>query len=131
MKRKVLVVISRNHARVWLDGVEPHTAPLVIEDDVINPEYRTILNKFFNGRDRSLLSPAFAERVAIAIREVDELYLVGSGKGKASAVANLVSYLRKRHPHLAECVRRVETLDIANLSEAEIMTEGRRLFLLP
>ena len=97
----------------------------------MSTEYRTILNKFFNGRDRSQLSPAFAEQIVTAIDGVGELYLVGAGKGKASAVANFVSYLRKRHPQTAERVRRIETLDIPNMTEPEIMAEGRRLFELP
>ncbi len=53
MHKKVFVVISRNHARVWTDGLEPHTSPVVLEEQSVSTEYRTILNKFFNGRDRS------------------------------------------------------------------------------
>ena len=131
MHKKVFVVISRNHARVWTDGLEPHTSPVVLEEQSVSTEYRTILNKFFNGRDRSQLSPAFAEQIVTAIDGVGELYLVGAGKGKASAVANFVSYLRKQHPQTAERVRRIETLDIPNMTEPEIMAEGRRLFELP
>ncbi len=131
MHQKVFVVISRNHARVWTQGLAPHSAPIIIEEESVNAEYRTILNKFFNGRDRSQLSPAFAERVIAAVDGVGELYLVGAGKGKASAVANFISYLRKRHPQIAERVRRIETLDIPNMSEPELMAEGRRLFELP
>ncbi len=131
MSRKVFVAISRNHARVWAHGLEPHTKPEVIEEPAINAEYQTILNKFFNGRNRSLLSPAFAERVLSHIKDADEIYLVGAGKGKASAVGNFVTYLRKQHPLFAEKVRRIETVDLESLTEAEVMAAGRKMYLRP
>ena len=131
MSKKIFVAISRNHARVWAHGLEPHTKPEVIEEPAVNAENQTILNKFFNGRNRSLLSPAFAERVLAHVKVADEIYLVGAGKGKASAVGNFVSYLRKQHPMYAERVRRIETVDLENLTEAEIMAAGRKMFLRP
>ena len=131
MTKKIFVAISKNHARVWAHGLEPHTKPEIVDEPNINAEYQTILNKFFNGRNRSLMSAAFAERVLAQVQQADELFLVGAGKGKASAVGNFVSYLRKQHPHFAEKVRRIETVDLENLSEGELLAAGRKMMLRP
>jgi hypothetical protein len=132
MTKKVFVAISRTHARVWSHGLEPHDdGPIVIDEPSVNVEYQNILNKFFNGRNRSLMSASFAERVLAQVQQADELFLVGAGKGKASAVGNFISYLRKQHPQFAEKVRRIETVDLENLTEGELMAVGRKMMLRP
>ena len=132
MTKKIFVAISKNHARVWAHGLEPHDdGPIVIDEPSVNVEYQNILNKFFNGRNRSLMSASFAERVLAQVQQADELFLVGAGKGKASAVGNFISYLRKQHPQFAEKVRRIETVDLENLTEGELMAVGRKMMLRP
>lgn len=131
MTKRVFVAISRNHARVWAHGLEPDSKPEVIEEAPVNREYRNILNQFFNGRDRSTSTPSFTTKLYSKVRDADEIYLVGAGKGKASAIGNFVTHLRKYHPHVAERVRRMEKLDLESLTEAEIMAAGRKMFLRP
>ena len=131
MTRRVFIAISKNHARVWTHGLEPHTPPEIIEELRTNREYRKILNQFFNGRDRSTSTPSFTSKLYAKVRDAEEIYLVGAGKGKASALGNFVNHLRKYHPKVAEHVRRIEKLDLENMSEAEIMAAGRKMFLRP
>jgi len=108
MTKRVFVAIARNHARVWAHGLEPHTKPEVIEEAPVNREYRKIINQFFNGRNRSTSTPSFTSRLYAQVRDAEEIYLVGAGKGKASALGNFVTHLRKYHPKVAEHVRRIE-----------------------
>lgn len=131
MTKRVFVAIARNHARVWSHGLEPHTKPEVVEEEVVNREYRNILNQFFNGRDRSRSTPSFISKLYAKVRDADEIYLVGAGKGKASALGNFVTHLRKYHPKVAERVRRIERVDLEGMTEAEILAVGRKMFLRP
>jgi hypothetical protein len=131
MTKRVFIAISRNHARIWAHGLEPHTKPEVIEEIPTKREYRKILNQFFNGRNRSTSTPSFTSKLYSQVREADEIFLVGAGKGKASALGNFVTHLRKYHPKVAERIRRIEKLDIEKMSDAELMASGRKMLLRP
>ena len=131
MSKKIFVALSKDHARVWVNGLEPDSRPVVVQEESVSAEYRTILNKFFNGRDRTTLAPAFKSKLYSLVKDADEIYFAGAGKGKASAVGNFVTHLRKYHPKVAERVRRIEKLDLENLTEPEILAAGRKMFLRP
>jgi hypothetical protein len=131
MTKRVFVAISRNHARVWSHGLEPHTKPEVVEDSHIQKQSRNPINQFFGASRRAATNPSFTSKLYAQVRDADEIYLVGAGKGKASALGNFVTHLRKYHPKVAEHVRRIEKLDLESLTEAEIMAAGRKMLLRP
>jgi len=128
MSRKVLVVMSRNHARIWANGLEPHTKPEIVEESYTSPEAKGVLNKFFSGRDRSQLTPAFAEKLTTHLKGADEIYILSAGKGKSDSAANYLTYLKQHHAEVAGHIRKVEHRDITRLTEGEILAAGRKLF---
>jgi hypothetical protein len=125
--RKVFVVLSRTHAKIWKDNFEPNSVPITISKPSINPEYRKMLNQYFSGRKRGELDPQFAQKIADELVDVGALYLAGGGKGKASAVQNFASYLRDHHHEIASHIRKIEDIDAENMTDGQLLAEMRKI----
>ena len=125
--RKVFVVLSRTHAKIWKDNFEPNSVPITISKPSINPEYRKMLNQYFSGRKRGELDPQFAQKVADELIDASALYLAGGGKGKASAVHNFATYLREHHNAIASHIRKIEDIDAENMTDGQLLAEMRKI----
>jgi hypothetical protein len=70
-------------------------------------------------------------RLYSKVKDADEIFLIGAGKGKASATSAFIAHLRKYYPEVADRVRRIERVDLESLTEAEILAIGRKMLLRP
>ena len=127
--RKVFVVLSRTHTKIWKDDFEPGAKPENISEEFVGREYKKVLNQFFSGRNRSTLDPHFAEEVAKELASFERIYLAGGGKGKASAVHNLASYLKTHHHLVAQHIRAIADIDAENMSDGELLAEARKMVI--
>jgi hypothetical protein len=127
LNRKVFVVLSRTHTKIWKDDFEPGSAPENMAEEHVNGDYKRMLDKYFSGRKRSKLDPIFAERVAKELNGFRRIYLAGGGKGKASAVDNLATYLKAHHKQIAEKIHAIEDVDASNMSDGELLAVARRM----
>jgi len=124
---KVFVVLSRTHTKIWKQDFEPGAVPLEFSEEYVNREYKKVLNQYFSGRNRSKLDPAFAKRVASELVGFNHIYLAGDGKGKASAVHNLASYLKEYQQNIAKSIRAIENIDASNMSDGELLAVARKM----
>ena len=125
--RKVFVVLSRTQTKIWRDNFEPGSLPEHMAEEHVNGDYKRMLDKYFSGRKRSKLDPIFAERVAKELNGFERIFLAGGGKGKASAVDNLASYLKLHHRQLAEHIHAIEDVDASNMSDGELLAVARKM----
>ena len=130
MDQKVLLAISRNQARIWSHGLEVNTPPVVVNHWVTHHGFGKVTHRLFGYLTRNQLSPIFAERIIALIVGAEELYLVGAISDESKTLSSFVIHLGAHHPAIAEQVRRVSEIDLVNMSDAEIMAEGRRVFRL-
>ncbi len=124
---KVFVVLSRTHTKIWKGSFEAGSIPTSFAEAHKDKDYRKVLNQFLSGRNRSKLDPHFAEKVAFEIKGFDYIYLAGGGKGKASAVHNLASYLRDHHQEIAKGIRAIQDIDAENMSDGELLAVARKM----
>ena len=59
----------------------------------------------------------------------ERIYLAGGGKGKASAVHNLASYLKTHHHLVAQHIRAIADIDAENMSDGELLAEARKMVI--
>ena len=85
------------------------------------------MSQYFSGRNRSKLDPHFVEKVSLELKGFEHIYLAGGGKGKASAVHNLASYLKEHHQDIASKIRAIEDIDAENMSDGELLAVARRM----
>ena len=64
--------------------------------------------------------PEYFARIADAVRAADEVLLLGHGKGHSNAMMQLVAYLDRREPELAQRVVGGVDLDVGDLTDADI-----------
>ena len=124
---KVFVVLSRTHTRIWKGNFESGAIPIAFSEEFVSRDYKKVINQYFSGRNRSKLDPQFAEKVAHELLGFDHIYLAGGGKGKASAVHNLATYLKAHHPNIAKSVRAIKDIDASNMSDGELLAVGREM----
>ena len=125
--RRVFVVLAKDKAKIWKDNFEPNALPITITDDYVDSEYRKETNQFWSGRNRSQLNPQFAQKIAHEISGYGHIYLVGSGKGKASARQNFLNYLKDHHMGTGLAVAEVLDLDVENMTNGELLSEARKM----
>lgn len=125
--RKVFVVLSRTHTKIWKDNFESGAVPKSFSEEFVSRDYKKMMNQFFSGRNRSKLDPAFAEKVAQEINGFERIYLAGGGKGKASAVHNFATFLRNRHHLMAANIRKIQEVDAANMTDGELLAVARKM----
>jgi len=126
---KVFVVLSRTHTKIWKGSFEPGSIPTALTQSHKDKDYRKVLNQFLSGRNRSKLDPQFAEKVAHELKGFDYIYLAGGGKGKASAVQNLATYLREHHHEMAKKIRAIQDIDAENMSDGELLAVARKMII--
>lgn len=124
---KVFVVLSRTHTKIWKHSFEPGAIPISFSETYVNKDYKKMLNQFFSGRNRSKMDPHFIKRVAHELVGFDHIYLAGGGKGKASAVHNLASYLKDHDPNIAKNIHAIQDIDAQNMTDPELLAEARKM----
>jgi hypothetical protein len=76
--------------------------------------------------DRVPEETSFYDEIAQALVAARQIFLVGHGVGKSSALDVLLSHLKAHHPDLAQRVKGVEVIDLSALSQPQIEAIVRR-----
>ena len=118
---KVFVVLSRTQVKIWKGSFESGAIPVEFAEEFVSRDYKKVINQYFSGRNRSKLDPQFAERVSHELIGFDHLYLAGGGKGKASAVHNLATYLKTHHPNISKGVREIRDIDALRFLASQLI----------
>ena len=124
-KRFIVVAISREEARIWKTGLEPHTHPETLHSSEEITHHRVSAAHQLSGRNSENLNPEYFESISEAISGAEEILLIGHGKGKANSMLNLIQYLERKHSDLARRVVDSLDTDLENLSEGEILALAR------
>ena len=66
-------------------------------------------------------------RISAELAPARQIVVFSDGKGRSSAGAYLIAYLQRHHPAIADRIVANERVDIAHLSNAEIVTAGLAL----
>lgn len=120
--------MSFQHAVAWIDHAEAHlihfnpetSATAVIRSHAGTPHLHT---KAAGGTGRQAESARFFEAVADGLKPAAEILLVGPGMEKLE----LMKYLLKHHPAVAEHVMSVETVD--HPTDGQLLKHAHKYFL--
>jgi hypothetical protein len=63
----------------------------------------------------------------LRINGINQIYLTGGGKGKASGVHNLATFLNEHHHLNAENIHGMEEIDASNMSTGELLAIARKM----
>jgi hypothetical protein len=126
---RTVVVIDHHGAHIYGDAAagKPHEGTAVTPYDPHHFHHHLVHRKeaHYEG-DRVPEETSFYEEIAAALASAGEIILIGSGKGKSSAVSVLAEYLDKHHVELARRVKATETLDLSALTEPQIEAIAKR-----
>lgn len=121
------LVMKSKHATLWIDH---HEARLVhLADD--GPSYETVAvhgphgpthDRRHDGGHRHTLDRAYADRVAAALGEVEEILVVGPSTAKDELMKELAAH----HPAITKRVLGVEASEHA--SDGQLADRARRFF---
>lgn len=124
---KVFIALSRTHAKIWENEFEPHSKPISIVEPSSDHKYNKVVDQFLDGRTKYKLDPHYAEKISAHLVGIDKIYLVGGGKGKASAMKNFVTFLEERHPEISSHVHQTLDIDEENFSDPEMLALARKM----
>jgi hypothetical protein len=125
--KKVYVVLSRTHAKIWKNEFDPGSEPIIISGPHMGHEKKKLVEQFLNGRFKGGFNPKLGAEIAHELHGFDEIYLAGGGKGKANAVLNFTTFLRSHNRELAERIRRVQDINAESMSEGELLAVAREM----
>lgn len=127
-EKLAVIAVSRDEAKVWRHGITPQDLPELVQapTEVDHKHMRT--GQYHRGHDTDHVHPDFFEEIYQMIREYDVLLLIGHGKGKASAIANFLSYLSLKHPDVYKKVIDSLNLNLVALSDNQITMHARQWF---
>ena len=127
--RPCIVLIDHQHARLFglRDDDVDQFAPRVLSPEDADGSRRKLEHR--QGNDdhdggHAEEEDAWYERIAIDLEPAHRIVVLSDGKGRSSAGAYLVDYCKRRHPALAARIVATERVDIAHLSDAEIVAAG-------
>lgn len=132
--QQCIVLIDHHQARLFrLDG-EPGAPvePLILKPEDADGSLRKTANRQGNDDHDGGHAPeesGYYERVSTHLEEARQIVLFSDGKGRSNAGEHLVGYLKRYHPGLARRIVATERVDIAHLSDREIVAEGRALMV--
>jgi len=66
----------------------------------------------------------YYEHVSVALKAARRIVVLSDGKGRSSAGAYLVDYLTRHHPLIAGRIVATERVDIAHMTDGDIVTAG-------
>lgn len=123
-----LVAISRDEARLWLNGIGPEDMPLYVKPPLEVDHRHRRTGQFHHGHDTEHRLPEYFESIAERIRSHDGILLMGHGEGKAAYNSLLQEYLAKKHPDIATRILDSLSINLNALSEHEVTMEARHWF---
>jgi len=127
-----IVLIDHHHARLFgLGGAscDATTAQTFTPDDDDGSKRRIEHKQQNDDHDGGHAGEeaAYYEHVAIALKPARRIVVLSDGKGRSNAGAYLVDYLMRHHPAIAGRIVATDRVDIAHLSDGEIVAAGTAL----
>ena len=126
--RHMLVVIDHQETRVYeteFKGTQPER--LHPYDPQGQLRHLHHINGHFQGQ-RAPEDPGYYERLTPLLHDAEAILIFGNGKGKASAMVQLVRYLTKHHAELADRIVGAVVVDIEALTENQLLAEARDFY---
>lgn len=127
-EKLAVIAIYRDEAKIWRHGIAPQDLPELVHAPVEVDHRHMRTGQFHHGHDTNHLYPEYFEEIYQMIREFDVLLLIGHGEGKASALANFLDYLNRKHPDVYRKVIDSVNLNLVALSDHEITMNARQWF---
>jgi len=132
LDHQCIVLIDHQQARLFgLGGAggDP-SAPRVLTPDDPDGSLRRIEHK--QGNDdhdggHAEEEDGYYERVSVDLKPAERIVVFSDGQGRSNAGAYLVDYLQRHHPAIAKRIVATERVDIAHLSDGEIIAAGAGL----
>ena len=121
-----IVLIDHHQARLFgLDGAS--SSPRVIAPVDADGSARRLEHK--QGDDdhdggHAAEEDGYYERIAVDLKPAGHIVVFSDGKGRSNAGAYLVTYLERHHPGIASRIAANERVDIAHLSDSEVVAKG-------
>ena len=129
VERPCIVLIDHQQARLF--GLGDETAdpavPYILTPDDPDGSRRKLTHK--QGNDdhdggHAFEDDGYYERIATALKAVSQVVVFSDGKGRSNAAGYLIGYLQRHHPDIANRIVETERVDIAHLSNGEIVAAG-------
>jgi hypothetical protein len=130
--RPCIVLINHHEARLFGLGAnegDPATPTVVVPDDP-DGSLRRIEHRQGNddhdgghtGEDE-----AYYERIATHLAAAPKIVLLSDGKGRSSAGEYFIGFLKRHHPDVLGNIVATDRVDIAHLSDGEVLAAGLAL----
>lgn len=125
----VVVVITKDDARIWLSDATRGTAPEVITRPAHDEAHRHVREGQTNhGHGSNHGEKEFLEQVAKTVEPAADILVIGHGKGKSNAMVRLVQHLERHHAGVAKKVVGAIDADLSAMTEPQILATARSWF---
>ena len=130
-REMTLVVIAQDEARIWIDGIAPNSALLMVHPKVVsgkrNPHH-VREGETQRGHDEDKFGKEYLESISLVLVGAKEILLVTHGTGKSNGFGAFKRHLDSHHTDLAkEVVGHIEA-DISNMTDPELLELARDWF---
>lgn len=131
-ERHCIVLIDHQQARLFgLGGADADpTEPLVLKPDDADGSHRRIEHKQMNDDHdggHAAEEDGYYERVSADLKSAQRIVVFSDGKGRSNAGAYLIDYLKRHQPAIADRIVAERRVDIAHLTDREIVSAGTAL----
>ena len=127
-----IVLVDHQEAKLFLPRGEggDHGAPVLVRPDDADGALRKLRHR--QGNDdhdggHAAEENGFYERISAQLSASHQIVLLSDGKGRSNAGEHLVGYLKHHDPAIADRVVATGRVDIAHLSDGEIVAAGLAL----
>lgn len=121
----VAVLMTRDSAKVWNNGLEVDSKPIIILPPEEEVPRHVRVGQFHHMHDLDHTRPEYFEAVASELKNAKAILLIGHGTGKSNFSLLLEKYLEHKHKDIAHKVVDRIILDVENLSDHEVTSVAR------
>jgi len=131
-ERRCIVLIDHQQARLFgLGGIDTDTAePLVLKPDDSDGSRRRLEHKQMNDDHdggHAAEDDGYYQRVSADLQQAQRIVVFSDGRGRSNAGAYLIDYLKRHQPAIAARIIAEQRVDIAHLTDGEIISAGTAL----
>lgn len=125
----VVVTLTQNEAKVWATGVgKGSQVEKIHKPSVAEHHHSRIDIKPVSSAKENPTTIAFFNSICLAVQSASEILLIGHGVGKSSAMVHFIQFTERKHPEVAKKIADAIDLDLAALTEPEILAAARAWF---
>jgi hypothetical protein len=127
-----VVLIDHQQARLFGLGGEdadPATPRVIVPEDADGSRRRLEHKQGNDDHDggHAAEEDAYYERISAELLAARQIVVFSDGKGRSNAGDYLIDFLKRHHPAVAERIVATDRVDIAHLSDGEIVASGLAL----